>query len=388
MATIRTPHTDTNIHRKVMRNAMDILEWTQVPLLKRLGWENEGSRFKFENWPPGNAKKIEWPEDTLSGTSTTLASAINSTTATSITLTDGTLVHAGHVLVIDSEYFNVTDRTGNVVTVTRGFAGTSAATHTNSTAVYIRTIAKTTGANYAIGHTTTVSVPFNYTQILEQSVQVNKDQEVATDYGVTDTMAYHVGKLIGGTPEVGQKGRAGILPQMLQRIAYYGKRQAPSDSVAGAAGGFTTFITTNSYGGTATALTRSTVHQAIRQIYTNGGEPDLLVCSPWGAELITSLYEDMIRTERSEERGGSVIKYIDTPVREGVELLVDYMCPNTDMWLLDSMRTGWVTVRPFKATQMPSLGDYEVISVLGEFSFVVEQETTHAKISHPADPNG
>lgn len=384
MATVRTPYTDTTIQRRVVSDMIGMVEWTQVPLLKRLGWENEG-KFNFVNWPPGGGKKIEWLEDSLSSETTTLSAAISDTTTTTIYLTDGSLVHAGHILVIGSEYFNVTARSGNVATASRGWGGTTAATHANGATVTVTTIAKTTGANYAIGHTTTMTAPFNYTQIIEQAVQVNDDQEIATDYGVTDTMAYHVAKLIGGSSEIGEKGRAGVLPKMLQRIAYKGKRQQPSDSIAGGAGGLDTFITTNTYGGTATALSRATIHEAIRDIYNQGGEPDLLVVSPWGAEIVASMYEGFIRTERSEERGGSVIRYIDTPVREGVELLIDYMCPTTDMYVFDSEKVGWITVRPFKASEKPSLGDYKVVSILGEYSFIVCNEETHAKIQHTGE---
>jgi len=112
---------------------------------------------------------------------------------------------------------------------------------------------------------------------------------------------------------------------------------------------------------------------------------DILVVSPYGAELIAEMYEGSIRTERSEQRGGSKITYIETPNSEGeIEIVRDWMCPGTVMWLLDSEKVGWITVRPFMVEEKPSLGDYDVMSVLGEYSFMVADETSHALIQHTA----
>ncbi len=222
-------------------------------------------------------------------------------------------------------------------------------------------------------------------QILESAYRVNEDQQIATDYGVTDTMAYHLSKAIGGRAEVGSKGRAGSMTRDLCRIAYHDLRQAPSDTQAGIAGGLRTFITTNTYGDTSTSLERSTIHKAVREVFEAGSSADLLVVSPYGAEIVSEMFEGSIRTERSETRGGSLITSLITPNSMGeIEVMIDPMCPGTEMWLLDSEKVGWMTVRPFTVKEKPSLGDYVVNSVLGEYSFMVADETSHALIEHTA----
>lgn len=385
MATVRTPFTDTGIQRKVVSELVTLVGWSQAPLLKRLGWENE-RKWNFNNWPPGASKKLELLQDSVMPTADTLAKAITSTSATTVEVTNPDYWQVGSVFLVGTEYMTVTDKaTSGVLTVARGAGGSTAATHAISAAVTRITIAKPTGANYSIGYTTTMTLPYNYTQILETSVRVNRDQQIAGDYGVPDTMAYHLAKAIGGRSEVGQKGRAGSLTLDLARIAYHSLRQAPSNTQSGIAGGLPEFITTNSYGGTTTALSRATIHNAIRAVYEAGSMADVLVVSPYGAELINEMYEGSIRTERSEERGGAVIKYIETPNSEGeIEIVRDWICPGTQMWLLDSEKVGWITVRPFTVEEKPSLGDYDVMSVLGEYSFMVADETSHALIQHTA----
>jgi hypothetical protein len=356
-----------------------------APLIKRLPLNME-SKLDMQHWPPGASKKIEWIEDSMAPLSTTLSAAIGTTDGLSIQLTNPTYVHSGSVLQIENEYLIVSsaDAGGTVTLAQRGAGGTTAATHADATAVYIRSIAKLTGDNYTIGYTTTMSLPFNYAQTMEESVQVNRDQTGVVDYGVSDTKAYHLAKLIGGKTDVGSKGRAGQLILLLGYMAYYGKRQQPSDSQRGMAGGLDTFITTNTAGATGTAMTKAQIHTALRTCYGNGAVPDLIVTSPWGAEKFAQMYEDKYFTEQSNEEGGRVINYITTPVAERVEVLVDWMCPTTKTYLLDSEKVGWSTIRPFYAEDKPSLGDYDVTSVLGEYSFCVCNETAHYVLTHSA----
>ena len=380
MATTRTPYTDTNLHRRVVNEMISIMEWSSAPLIPLLGLENE-KRFRFTDWPPGNSKKVEWLEDTLAPRQDAIDGAIDAS-QTTVLVDNGAYFQQGHVIQVDSEYMYVSSITGNTLTVSRAYGGTSAATHSDNAVVYMRTIAKKTGDNYAISYTTTTTNLFNYTQNVETAVRVNGDQKTTNDYGITDEMAYHIAKKIGGSTQVGQKGKAGELILMLAQTFYYGKRQLGSNTVAGAMGGFDTYVTTNLTGDTSTALDRPTIHTQLRNIYNAGGEPTHLLTSPWGAEKITQMYEGAVRTERSEERGGSHIMYVDTPVKKGLIVEVDWMCPDTKSFIFDKEKLGWCTVRPFAPKDMPSLGDYEVKSIIGEYTFVVENEESHAIITH------
>lgn len=68
----------------------------------------------------------------------TLAAAISSTTATTLTMTTGHGVKTGHTLRIDDEQLYVTGIEADTVTVERGVNGTTAATHANGAAVNAR----------------------------------------------------------------------------------------------------------------------------------------------------------------------------------------------------------------------------------------------------------
>lgn len=67
-------------------------------------------------------------------------SAISSTTTTSVTVsaTAAAIIFPGDTLVVDSEQMEVTAVSSTALTVTRGINGTTAATHSNGAAAYIR----------------------------------------------------------------------------------------------------------------------------------------------------------------------------------------------------------------------------------------------------------
>lgn len=91
-------------------------------VLDVLGWWGFHERFTQRGWASGG----------------TLASAISSTTSTSLTATAGHDLIAGQIIKIDSEIMIVSSAAAQTVTVNaRGDNGSTAATHANSSVIYI-----------------------------------------------------------------------------------------------------------------------------------------------------------------------------------------------------------------------------------------------------------
>ena len=375
---------DTTLQRRVVSKYISLLEPTEVPLLQKLGLDTNPLQL---DTPIVTGRKFEWHEDTLPS----LVDALNGAIlvgATTMVVDDATKFHVGHILEIESEYVNVTavDTTAQTLTVSRAWGGTSAAAHADNTVVTARGIAKMQMANYSLGALTTTSNLYNYPQIIEEGFQYNKafDDSAKNDYGVSSYADYHMGKLIGGPSQIGAKGRAGILAIALAKIAYYGKRQEPTGiTVAAGAGGMAHFITTNLTGDTSTPLSRTSIETQAAAIYDAGGMPDLLVVGTAAKRRISAWADGYIRTTRGETTIGNAISVIDTPVVEGIQIMVDRFCPSTKAYLLDTTRLGYVTVRPFEVYDMPTFSpDVVAKSVLGEYSFWVCNEEAHAIITH------
>lgn len=371
---MRTTYTDTTAQQRVLRDLIEMIDPMDVPLLKLLGTNNEG-RFRMVNWP---GTRYEWLEDTLSPDADTLGAAISSSGATSITVTTA-VFQPGHVIKIDSEYLWVSAVSGTTLTVTRGFYGSTAATHSNGAAIDIVTVARLEGDDSDAGHTTTLTNPFNYSQILHKELSVSGTEAVISQYGIPDRMAYDLQKILGGGNGKGGKGQAGELPIRLVNTAYHGEVTAGSAGVPRTMGGFDAFITTNVTDASAAALSRKLIEDAVQTAWAGGGKPDTIICHGWAKRKITSFYEGAVRTERSEKMGGSVITSITTEFGD-IDLVLDRRCPPASLWILDPNRVGWVTVRPWDIKDLASSGDYEKKQVVGEFGFVCMNDTAHAKI--------
>jgi hypothetical protein len=257
--------------------------------------------------------------------------------------------------------------------VIRGFAGSTAATHADTTAWTLATSARLEGADSTTGYTTAVSNPYNHAQILAEAVKVSESEMVDEKYGITDTMAYHIAKLIA------DGGKAGKLPILLQQTFYYGKRAIGSATTARSMGGFEYYVTTNVTNASSASLTRTMLENAMQTCYLAGGTPSTLVMNAWQRRKVSSFYEGAIRTERSESRGGSSITTVVTDFGE-LEVMFDRWCPTDRVYMIEPGKMGWVTYRPFSIEDRASVGDYQLKDVIGEYSFVLQNETAHAYI--------
>lgn len=366
----RTTYTDTTPQKRSIADMIGMIDWTEAPLLKLLGLNGE-STFRLLNFP---RTKVEWLEDTMAPRSGTVNEALDSSeTGVDVATGQGDYLKAGDVILVDSELMYVSSVATDTATVVRGFAGTTAASHSDQAAWKLATVARLEGADFTTGYTTSVTNPYNYTQIFSEAVKVTGSEQNDEKYGISDTMAYHISKLMG------DGGKAGKLPILLQQAAYYGKRAAGSSTTARAMGGIEQYVTTNVTNLSSAALTRKSIEDLMQLCYLAGGAPNTLVCNAWLRRKITSFYEGSIFTDRSEERGGSKITTIVTDFGD-IEVVFDRWCPTDRLYLIEPAKMGWVTYRPFDVVDRASTGDYIVKDVLGEYSFVLMNETAHGYI--------
>jgi hypothetical protein len=374
----RTTYTDTTNIKRGIGDLINMIDWTEAPLLNRLGVDN-AKKFRLLNWPN---TKVEWLEDTMSPTSSTISDAggiSDSDTTMGVAAGTGQYFTEGDILKIENELVYVSARSTDSLTIVRAFGGSTNASHADTTAIALVTKARLEGADYDTGHTTVVSAPYNHTQILSEAVLITGSEEVNPKYGISDTMAYNISKLIGGGDGLGSKGKAGKLAILLCKSFYYGKRAPGSATTARAMGGFNQYVTTNVTDVASGALTLKHIEDKMQACYDAGGSPDTIITGSWGRRKISNFFKGAIRTERSEERGGAVITHIMTDFGE-LEVIWDKWCPTNELYIIDPAKMGWLTFRAFDLKDRASTGDYMVKEVLGEFSFVLTNETSHARL--------
>lgn len=374
MATgMRTPYTDSNRKKILVAKAVDMIDWTEAPVLKLLGTDN-ASKFGI----PEVGTKYEWNTDTMSPRSGTVNEAVdNSETEITVAAGNGDYLKAGDVIKIDSEliWVGAVASSTSLDPVIRGWAGTTAATHSSGTAWTLETSSSISGSDAITGHTTTMNRVVNYTATLKEAVKVAGDESNDPSYDGQDTLVYHLGKLLG------ENGKAGKLPILLEGIFRNGiTADAGSATAARACIGVPGFVTSHVTAMSGAALTRTNIEDTFAACFESGGSPDTIICGAHARRKISTFYEKYIYTERSEERGGSKITTVVTDFGD-MEVMYWRWCPPNVLYIIEKNEMGWITKRPWQVIDLPAPGDYEWKDVLGEFGFVVRNEAAHGIIS-------
>jgi hypothetical protein len=371
----RNTYTDTTPIMRAIATTIKNIDRAEAPLLSKLGLNNE-SNFQLINWPN---TKVEWLEDTLSPRSGTLNEALDDNeTGVDVQTGEGSYLKKGDVILVESELMWVASVSTDTATVTRGFAGSTAATHADDTAWEIVGMAAVEGSQYVAGHTTVVTAPYNYVQQFKEAFTISNDELINPAYGMSDKVAYHIAKLIGGGG-IGPRTKAGKLPILLEKSFYHGGRAIGSATAARSMGGFNTFVTTNVTNLSSAALTLKHVEDKMQSCSEAGGSPDTIVCGGWVRRKLSSFYGDSIRTTRDESTGGYSIDTVKTDFGE-VEIMYDKWCPSTELYIIESGKMGWVTFRPFEVVDVSTDVDGVIKDVRGSFSFVLQNEKAHARL--------
>jgi hypothetical protein len=338
-----------------------------IVLISALGLNNE-SKFKFLNTP---GKTYEWLEDTFSPREDTLntATITSDTTLTILTVTNGSYFQAGDVILLDLEYMYVTSVATNVLNVTRGFGGTQA-THANAVAVYITGRNRLEGASAGDGHFTEPTTGYNYSAILQKSIEISRSNALLQRYGIPDLVNWEIDK------------KMAELLAILNLQGYHGQRKVGSTSTPRGFGGLGQLISTNATANATVALTRGQIETAIQQAW-GYGNPTLLFCGAWAKRKIASFYEGYVKTERSEMLGGIEIDKISSPLGINLSVIVDRACPTKNLYIVDPNFAGFITVDPFFEESLGKSKDTAYFGqVVGEYGFVLANEKAHAKITN------
>lgn len=345
--------------RILMTNPLNILTYL------RLGTDIE--KFNMVN---REGKMYEWLEDTYNATTETLASGLSSgTTTTTCTITTAALHQPGDVWLIDDEQVWTSAVSGTTLTITRGWGSTTAATHADASTMTLVSRARIDGDDADNSPDTEVTSGYNYTQILQRTIEVTRTKEKLAEYGVDSWVERMIDK------------RMDELLMLLNKIPFYGKRYEGTASAARYCGGFRTFITDN-LTTVAGALEKSDIDTMLKDIYDDGGDPDLIICSPHIQTKINDFYEGFVTTDRVESIGGIKIKQLMNPISGRlIDILVDRANPTDEMWFLSSEYISFYPFDPFFYEPLSKTGDAMKGQVVGEYGLVVAHDKSHGLLS-------
>jgi len=357
-------YTDTTAQVRCIEDAIHNVSPDEVPLTKLLGINSIKD-------PPVQSTTYEWLEEELAPTSTTLNGAIADTTTTTCAVYTGAgnSIRVGTLLAIGDELVRVSGVSTDTLTISRGWASTTAATALDGAAVKIAGFALIEGADAVASFTMDVGTGYNYTQIFQDTVQVTGTQGAMKQYGKANEFSHQMGRKFT---------EQAIL---LELALFLSRRSARSSGVPGTFGGLKTFITNNITDLSSAAITEKNVMDTLQSIFDDVGSAhraNLIVCNGWVKRKITSFYAPYARQDRAERAGGVVVDVLDTEFGK-IDIMLNTRCPASWVWFLNTkmIQIGPMQGRAFFKQDLAIAGDYRKSQIVGEYTVKVLNDRCH-----------
>lgn len=310
-------------------------------------------------------KKVQWIEDELLPARGTLNGALTSSATTvNVATGQGKNFTVGHVIRVADEFMRVTAVATDALTVTRAFAGSTAAAQVTGAAVVGVGTALEEGTDPGAAKWVDRSGLFNNTQIFgPYLIEVTGSQEAVSDYGVSSERAYQTQK------------RVKEISIEIEQAALYGRREEDTTNKWRTMGGAAFYIVTNK-DATTTTLDEVAVLDGMQDSYDNGGVTDLLVAGGARVRDISAFGSANIRLTRTDRVRGQVVDTYLSPFGEADVLLNRHM-RSSDLFGWDSQYVSFGVLRPLTVEPLGKTGDATKDQILCEKTLKFRLEKRH-----------
>lgn len=311
--------------------------------------------------------KFEWMSDNLNSNRATVKTAATETD-TDITVADGDgeKFRVNAIVVADEEYMKVTAINGDVITVQRGFDGTTAAAIAAGAEIRIVARPQLQGAGVGQDEGHDRYTDYNFTQIIERYAAVSNTQMAVKTANVANELNYQVELrlkelsrefndwLIYGRRVQGTKGT----PSMTGGLLYFAEKKGSfKKNMAGA------------------ELDAKSLNDLMEQVYLRGGNVNTILTNTAGARQISKLASDTIRTERADTTTGHRISTVVSDIVGGGEaiIVVDPNFPKNKIALFDRNILSMHALRPLYDVDASVAGaDFVARQIRGEYGVRVK----------------
>jgi hypothetical protein len=347
-----------------LENYIDNFSPKDFPLLQRVG---------MNSYPGIVNTKYEWQRDEAIPLTDTLHIAITSTSDTLLYVHYAERFALNDIVLIGSELVQVQsiDVSADTLTVTRGFAGSTAATALVDIDIYRLGNARPEGSSPGWARQTVTTQPYNYTQIFDEMVSITGTEEVMRNYAPTDLMAWRL------------DARMQEMYQLMEKaLIYNNQRYVGTASLARLSAGLDYWVYDKNNLSSA-ALAFDDIEDVMQEKFAAfgmSGTPDTLWVNGFVKRKISSWGAGTIQTGRTENVVGNEVTVLDTNFGS-VAVELDHLIVPTQAWLLkmDKIQMGALSGRAFKEIDASVPGDdMTKHRVLGEYGFVVKGEDAAA----------
>jgi len=336
---------------------MLLLQPHVIPMISLLGFGPE----------TGNTNH-EWNEDSMFGFQSVLAAGMLSTGG--CTVADGSMFRIGHVIRIDDEMCLVSNIATNVLTITRGYAGTTAATHDSGAQVEICFTEGVEGANARAARYKQRVNKFNYTQIFDDTVEVTGTAQAIDQYGMDNLI------------ETEKQKKVIELSLQLEKALINGQRYRAGNTSQ--MGGLRYWLTSNVSNGSGNDISSRILNDMVQSVIDAGGFATggnyKFVSSTMQKRKISTLNDGKLVIPRSDNVTGVNVNQILTDFGQ-FDVVTNANLRPDELYFIDINR---MTVKPLKGrnwffTYMGPSGDKTTGTLVGEFTFELLQQEAHAR---------
>ncbi len=316
-----------------------LLNEHQTPLLSLLGFSN-----------PINQVEHAWFEDEMYGDeSTTAASGLAADTTVSVV--DAEPFRVDHVIKIGEELLKVTAINGTDLTVTRGYADTTAADFASGAKVEVQFVEGVEGADARNARFKKRTRKSNFTQIFDETVSISGTAAAIAQYGIDDQ--YELEK---------QKKQLELALQ-LEKALISGVKFESSDGLTRQMGGLRNQIATNVADAGSNGITDQLINDAFQDIYeaggfANGGNYKIIVPAKQ-KRAISDFSKADIRLDRQDNGRGQTVDFFVSDFGQA-EIVLNNNLDANELMVVDSNRVSVhpLTGREFSHEYLGKKGDY------------------------------
>ena len=325
---------------------------------------------------------IEWYEDEVLGLYTTgTGSGANQeilNTDTTINVATADIFAVGDVVEVGSERMKVTavDYANNTITVTRGFQGTTAATHPANSKIEVVSIVAPEGE---LTGASRVSRPVKHTNV----TQVFQDN------------LYLTGTLQAVTPEWARDEKARQIQQKIYRLdalkaksVWYGIRYDSAAAAERTMGGVDYYVGNKVDAGAGPLTPDMLIDQIIAMdddgVFDMGLMPEIWL-NPQYQKVVNTWWDSKLLIERRDEKVGRVVNYLVTNQGE-IPIRYDRAIKTGDVFLIEAKAIKRATLRPEEIEKLAKTKDGTQFLIVEEFTIKVDYPSAWRKLYNVAAP--
>ncbi len=304
------------------------------------------------------------------------STASSATSATTIAVTDGTIFDTGDVIQIDSEFMLVTALPGsNNLTVTPGYAGTTATTHASGASVFLVSNSRT-GAEVNV-------------------TSVSRIPQAVTQYCQTVQHAYQVGgalqadaNYVTGFATPLDRDRMLAMQHVMddfESAVYYGKgvalAAAGTRPLMKGIGSLITTNTTSSPTNGAAYKPSDLVRDTLQACFNGGGNPSILVVSTDFLSGLAVWGHAAMRLQAGSNSFGTPIDLFEAPFLSGISIIPAPLLRSGTAICLSDPEVRIRLKRPMIDKPRGSRGDAFEGDIIMEGAIELDNEAHHAWVS-------